>query len=78
MSIYILQEVHCSAESSDLWSSEWGYNSLFCGSRSSRKSGVCFLFNNNFEIKVSKALWVMMVAILCALITPVNIYAPKQ
>ena len=50
-SIYMLQEVHCSDETLDLWSTEWGY---YCGFSSTRKSGVCIIFNINFELKVLK------------------------
>ena len=50
----MLQEVHCSDETLDLWSTEWGYYSLFCGFSSTRKSGVCIIFNINFELKVLK------------------------
>ena len=84
MSIYMLQEVHCSTETSDLWSTEWGYHSLFC-SFSRRKSGVCILFNNNFELKVLKTFMDNEGRyILCDMmangknITLVNLYAPND
>ena len=84
MSIYMLQEVHCSAEKSDLWSTERGYHSLFC-SFSSRKSGVCILFNNNFELKVLKTFMDNEGRyVLCDMmangkdITLVNLYAPND
>ena len=84
MSIYMLQEVHCSAETCDLWSTEWGYHSLFC-SFSSRKSGVRILFNNNFELKVLKTFMDNEGRyILCDMmangknITLVNLYAPND
>ena len=80
----MLQEVHCSAETSDLWSTEWGCYSLFCGF-SSRKSGVCILFNNNFELKVLKTFMDDEGRyILCDImaneknITLVNLYAPND
>ena len=46
MAIYMLQEVHCSDKTSDLWAWERGYKALF-SSYSSQKAGVCILFNNN-------------------------------
>ena len=48
-SIYLLQEVHCSEETSHLCASEWGYKILFT-SFSSSKAGVSILFNNNFDL----------------------------
>lgn len=53
MSIYTLQEVHCSADTLHLWSTEWGYKSLF-SSLSSKRAGVSILFNNNFDLKILK------------------------
>ena len=46
-SIYMLQEVHCSEDTTNIWASEWGYKALFSCS-CSNKAGVCILFNNNF------------------------------
>ena len=84
MSIYMLQEVHCSAEKSDIWSTEWRYYSLFCGF-SSRKSGVCILLNNSFELKVLKTFMDNEGRyILCDImangknITLVNLYVPND
>ena len=54
-SIYMLQEVHCSENTSDSWTSEWGYKALFSRCSSS-KVGVSILFNNNFNLSVIKTL----------------------
>ena len=53
LSIYMLQEAHCSDVTSDLWSSEWGYKALFSCCTSNR-AGVCILFNNNFNLQILK------------------------
>lgn len=48
--IYLLQEVHCSTNTPFLWSSEWGYKSVFrC--LSSARGGVAILFNNTSHLK---------------------------
>ena len=52
-SIYMLQEVHCSENTTDSWTSEWGYKALF-SCCSSSKAGVSILFNNNFNLNVIK------------------------
>ena len=52
-SIYMLQEVHCSENTADLWACEWGYKTLF-GCCSSNKAGVSILFNNNFNLHILK------------------------
>ena len=41
----MLQEVHCSENTADLWACEWGYKTLF-SCCSSNKVGVSILFNN--------------------------------
>ena len=51
--LYMLQELHCSSETVDLWATEWGYKTIF-SSFSSKKVGVCFLFNSNFAFEISK------------------------
>lgn len=83
-SIYLLQEVHCSEKTSHLWSSEWGYQSLFT-TFSSTKAGVGILFNNNFEIKIIKNfIDVEGRYIICDInangknITLINLYAPNE
>ena len=49
--IYLLQEVHCSTNTTALWSSEWGYKSIF-SCLSSARGGVAILFNNNFSFEI--------------------------
>ena len=54
-SVYMLQEIHCSKETVDLWCAEWGYRAIFrLSSFSSQKAGVCFLFNNKFSFEITK------------------------
>ena len=45
------QEVHCSENTADSWTSEWGYKALFSCCLSS-KTGVSILFNNSFNLNV--------------------------
>lgn len=49
--IYLLQEAHCSNDTISIWSSEWGYQSLF-SCCSSAKGGVAILFNINFSFQI--------------------------
>ena len=83
-SVYMLQEIHCSKETVDLWCAEWGYRAIF-SSFSSQKAGVCFLFNNNFSFEITK----QSIDPLCRFIildlktddrvlTLLNIYGPNQ
>ena len=51
--IFFLQEVHCTNEKEQLWSSEWGFSAIF-SSVSSSSAGVCILFNNNFQFEIKK------------------------
>ena len=53
LSIYMLQEVHCSENTADLWACEWGYKTLF-SCCSSSKAGVSILFNNTFNLQFLK------------------------
>ena len=83
-SIYMLQEVHCSENTTDSWTSEWGYKALF-SCCSSSKAGVSILFNNNFNLNVIKTLQDPNGRfIICdieadgKLLTLGNIYAPKK
>lgn len=80
----MLQEVHCSEETSHLWASEWGYKSLF-SCFSSSKAGVSILFNNNFDLQIMKTFIDNSGRfILCDLkangkiLTLANIYAPNE
>ena len=52
--IYLLQETHCSENTTATWSSEWGYKTLF--SRCSGASGgVAIFFNNNFVFQFQRS-----------------------
>ena len=80
----MLQEVHCSENTTDSWTSEWGYKALF-SCCSSSKAGVSILFNNNFNLNVIKTLQDPNGRfIICdieadgKLLTLGNIYAPKK
>ena len=53
ITIYMLQEVHCSENTADLWACEWGYKTLFACC-SSNKAGVSILFNNTFNLQILK------------------------
>ena len=84
LSIFFLQEVHCTKEKEPLWSSEWG-SSAFFSSFSSASAGVCILFNNNFEFKVMRQFSdpegrfiIIDIKIENKIITLVNIYAPND
>ena len=80
----MLQEVHCSENTTDSWTSEWGYKALF-SCCSSSKAGVSILFNNNFNLNVIKTLQDPNGRfIICdieaddKLLTLANIYAPNK
>ena len=53
LSIYLLQETHCSENTTATYSSEWGYKTLFscCTSTS---GGVAIFFNNNFAFQLER------------------------
>ena len=52
--IYLLQETHCSENTTATWSSEWGYETLFsCCSGAS--GGVAIFFNNNFAFQLQRS-----------------------
>ena len=53
MSIYFVQEAHCTENNMHDWRAEWGYQALF-SCCSSKKAGVAMLFNNNFSFQISK------------------------
>ena len=53
LSVYMLQEVHCTENSNHLWAAEWGYQTIF-STYSSNKAGVCILFNNNSNLQIRK------------------------
>ena len=80
----MLQEVHCSEGTTDIWTSEWGYKALFSGCSSS-KAGVCILFNNNFNLQIHKVFSDPNGCfIICDIVadskrlTVANIYAPNE
>lgn len=50
-SVYMLQEVHCSVKTVDIWTCEWSYKALF-SCCASNKVGVSILFNNNFNLNI--------------------------
>ena len=52
ISIYMLQEVHCTENNVHLWTAE-SYKALF-SCCSSNKAGTCILFNNNFDLQINK------------------------
>ena len=54
MSMYFIQEAHCTEDNVHDWRAEWGYHALF-SCCSSNKAGVAILFNNNFSFQLSKA-----------------------
>lgn len=84
MSIYLIQEAHCTEDNKHEWRAEWGYQAFFgCGS--SKSAGVAILFNNNFDFQISKAYTDPEGRfIICDLITSgkkltlANIYAPNE
>ena len=53
MSIYFIQEAHCTEDNMHDWRAEWGYHALF-SCCSSTKAGVAILFNNNFSFQVTR------------------------
>ena len=53
-SIYLLQETHCSENTTATWSSEWGYKTLF-SCCSSASGGVAILFNNHFAFQLERS-----------------------
>ena len=80
----MLQEVHCSEGTMDIWTCEWGYKALFSGCSSS-KAGVCILFNNNFNPQIHKVFSDPNGRfIICDIVaeskhlTVANIYAPNE
>ena len=83
LSIYFLQEPHCTENKADQWRAEWGYRALF-SSHSSNSAGVCILFNNNFNLEIHKVfLDPLGRFIICdikadqKLLTLANVYAPN-
>ena len=54
MSMYFIQEAHCTEDSIHDWRAEWAYQALF-SCCSSNKVAVAIFFNNNFSFQLSKA-----------------------
>ena len=82
--IYFLQEVHCTQEKENWWTSEWGFSAIF-SSFSSASAGTCILFNNNFEFQIPKQLSDPEGRFVIAdvktggkIFTLANIYAPNE
>ena len=83
-SMYMLQEVHCTQDTTDIWTCEWGYKALF-SCCSSNKAGVAILFNNNFNFQIHKVfLDPNGRFLICDIVadskhlTLANIYAPNE
>ena len=84
LSIYMLQEVHCSQDITDIWNCEWGYQALF-SCCSSNKAGVVILFNNNFNFQIHKVFsdpngrfLICDIVAESKRLTVANIYAPNE
>ena len=80
----MLQEVHCSEKTTDLWASEWGYKTLF-SCCASNKAGVSILFNNTFNLQILKLFAdpkgrfiICDIEANTKLLTLANIYAPNE
>ena len=84
MSMYYIQEAHCTEDSIHDWRAEWGYQALF-SCCSSNKASVAILFNNHFSFQLSKVyIDPKGRFIICDLttngkhITVANLYAPNE
>ena len=84
ISMFFLQEVHCTKETCDLWQNEWGCKAFF-SCENSRRAGVAILFKNNFDFVLNKdyadpdgrfIILDIKTAGLC--FTLVNLYAPNK
>jgi len=80
----MLQEVHCSENTTDLWASEWGYKTLF-SCCASNKAGVSTLFNSTFNLQILKLfadpngrLIICDIEANTKLLILANIYAPTR
>ena len=81
-SIYMLQEAHCTENTTDIWTNEWGYKTLF-SCCSSNKAGVGILFNNNFKIlkafvDPNGRFVICDIETNSKLLTLANVYAPNE
>ena len=82
--IYFLEEVHCTQEKENWWTSEWGFSAIF-SSFSSASAGTCILFNNNFEFQILQQpshpegrFVIADVKTEGKILTLANIYAPNE
>ena len=82
--VYFLQEVHCTKDKEPLWSSEWGFPAIFTNF-SCTSSGVCILFNNNFQFEImtqfadpNGRFIIVDVKMVNRIMTLVNICAPND
>ena len=81
----MLQEAHCTTNSSGVWEAEWSYTALFSGV-ASNKEGVAVLFNNNFCFKILKqfcdkegrCIIIIDLEVGELTLTICNIYAPNK
>ena len=83
-SVYFLQEVHSTEQTSKLWANEWCYNAIFSHCTSS-KAGVCIPFNNNFSFQILKQrsdpdgrFAIVDIKTNEKISTLINIYAPNK
>ena len=83
-SIYMPQEAQCTENTRYIWTSEWGYKTLF-SCCSSNKAVVGILFDNNFNLKILKAFVDLNGRfVICdietnsKLLTLANVYAPNE
>ena len=53
MSIYCLQDIHCTENMMIKWEAEWGYKTVICPHRTDSR-GVAILLNDNFEYKLHR------------------------
>jgi len=53
MSIYFVQEAHCTENNMYDWRAGWGYQALL-SCCSSKKANVAMFFDNNFSFQISK------------------------
>ena len=77
-------KVQCTENTTGIWTSEWGYKTLF-SCCSSNKAGVGILFNNNFNLKILKAFVdpngrfvICDIETNSKLLTLANVYAPNE
>ena len=80
----MLQEVHCTERSFEIWAAEWGYTAFFSG-MAGNKAGVAILFNNNFAFKVLRQTCdkegryiIIDLEVGELILTICNIYAPNK